>query len=94
MKICDLCGRPSITPPVYAAVQQPNECWRDARMDTPYYELDCLRLAVKRMQAALQVNIRDIADALLRGVDRLAQAQQIVVSSLESAVDIIKMAGK
>jgi hypothetical protein len=53
-----------------------------------------LKKRVEKLELALRADIKEVAAALLRGVDRLAQAQQIVVSSLENARDIIKIANE
>jgi hypothetical protein len=51
-----------------------------------------LRGRVARLEAALQADIAKVQGALFRGIDRLAQAQQIVVGSLDNVRAIMTVA--
>lgn len=56
-------------------------------------ELQAAMERVRVLEAALDADIKAVKEALFVAIDRLAQAQQVVVSSLENAAAIIKTAG-
>lgn len=52
-------------------------------------ENEFLRGRVAKLEAALQADVKKVQEMFFRGVDRLAQAQQVVVSSISSFNDIV-----